>query len=233
MQKQIFLIGLLFTLFPLTAMAEGHPSLESRATTLQIVTEAGQMQSVSGLLALTIIPAVPAKHQQKEDPKAIADELALGGTIGAGLNMSLVNPWIGPVVDYWITDNIGVSVSGGLSKYFKAYEIRGNYLFDTRLDLYSFQGRPYLGLGYASVTGEEESANGISVTPEGSGLELFAGVLHHAPYISKNVYIRPELIYSSAAVEGEETGGWYGQTLKVDANYSAIGLGVAVVYYFR
>lgn len=233
MQKKVFLIGLLFTLFPLAAVAAGRPSVESGAASLQIATEAGQIQSASGLLALTIIPAVPAKHQQKETLEAVADELALGGRIGAGLNMSLVNPWVGPVVDYWITDNLGVSISGGLSKYFKAYEIRGNYLFDARLDLYSFRGRPYLGLGYASVTGEAESANGISVTPEGSGFELFAGVLHHAPYISKNVYIRPELVYSRIAVKGEETGGWYGQTLKVDANYSAIGLGVAVVYYFR
>lgn len=174
-----------------------------------------------------------------EPGRSVRDDLSMQGRLGTGMQLNLINPWLGPTVDYWITENMGVSGTIGVSQDFKYVGIRGTYLFNKRLDIYGLPVmRPYVGIGYASVTGPEETAtNALSepttIETEGSGFELYGGILQPAPYIAKNVYLRPEIIYSTVKVEGSSGFLTNDQTASVDANYSAIGLGLSVVYYFK
>lgn len=170
-----------------------------------------------------------------EPKQPVRDDLSMQGRMGAGLQISAINLGLGPTGDYWITENIGVSASIGILGDFKSYGIRGNYLFNNRFDVYGFPSRPYVGLGYASIKGPEESYGDVTLKTEGSGFEVYAGLLQPAPYIYQNVYIRPEFVYSTITVEttGEYT--LYGQKYSVsaDADYSSLGFGLAVVYYFK
>lgn len=194
---------------------------------------AAQPETKPSTLEPKALPSLSAGTEGKS--AAGKDRLTMKGRIGAGLLLDAANLGAGPVADYWATENIGVTVSTGLLGDFKTYGIRGNYLFNKRLDLRGLSARPYAGVGYISVTGPEESSGPITVKTEGSGLEAYAGLLHPAPYIHKNVYLRPELVYSTVNVEGTGEYTAYGTKYKVsvDANYSAIGLGLSVVYYFR
>lgn len=169
------------------------------------------------------------------DKQPVMDDLSMQGRMGAGLQVSAINLGLGPTGDYWITENIGVSASIGILGDFKSYGIRGNYLFNNRFDIYGLPYRPYVGLGYASIKGPEESSGGITLKTEGSGFEVYAGLLQPAPYIYQNVYIRPEFVYSMVTLEATGEYTLYGQKYSVsaDADYSAFGLGLAVVYYFK
>lgn len=170
-----------------------------------------------------------------EPGRPLRDDLSMQGRMGAGVQLSAINLELGPTGEYWITENIGVSASIGLFGDFTSYGIRGNYLFNNRLNIYGIPSRPYVGLGYASIEGPEQSYGDITLKTEGSGFELYAGLIQPAFYIYPNVYIKPEFVYSAVKVEATGEYELYGETYSVsaDADYSSFGFGVALVYYFK
>lgn len=162
---------------------------------------------------------------------AHAEEFPRQGTIGAALNMNVLNFGLGPGIEYWATSNINISGGLGALADFTSYGIRGNYLFNNEFKIFGIPARPLGGIGYTSIQGPEESYAGVSAETEGSGIEIYGGFLQPAPYISKNVFIRPEFVYSTVKLEGTAT--YLGEKLAtVEADYSAFSLGFGIVYYF-
>ncbi len=142
-----------------------------------------------------------------------AEDFNVGGRFGIGAQLNLLNFGVGPSVEYWLTDNIGISASYGALSDFTSYGIRGNYLFDGNLDLFGLPARPYIGAGFSSVTLE-----GVFSTSKGTGIEIYGGVLEQA---SENIYLRSELIYSTVDFTSNDY-----------IDYGAFSLGFGIVYYF-
>lgn len=161
-----------------------------------------------------------------------AEEFTMKGRAGAGLQVNFLNFGLGPSVEYWGTENIGISGSIGAVADFTSYGIRGNYLFDRKLDIFGLPTRPYLGIGYASITGPEYSFWGVTSETKGSGIEIYAGLLRPARYIYENVYTSVEFTYSTINVETTITAPYIGsQTF--DAGYNDFSIGWKIVYYFK
>lgn len=160
-----------------------------------------------------------------------AEEFTMKGRAGAGLQVNFLNFGVGPSVEYWATENIGISGSAGVLADFTSYGIRGNYLFDKKLDIFGLPTRPYLGIGFASITGPKYSFWGVTSETKGSGIEIYGGLLHSAPYIHKSVYLRAEFIFSTINVKTSITAPYWG-TQTFDAGYGAFSLGWAIIYYF-
>ncbi len=164
-----------------------------------------------------------------------AEELTMKGRAGAGLQVNFLNFGMGPNVEYWATENIGISGGIGAIADFTSYGVRGNYLFSKDLTIYEYPTRPYLGVGFASITGQEYSYGGVTSETKGSGMEVYAGLLQPAPYIHKSVYLRAEFVYSmidvTTTIDYTVLGSTY--SMDYDAGYSAFSIGWGIVYYFK
>jgi len=152
-----------------------------------------------------------------------AEDFNLGGRFGVGIQLNALNFGIGPSVEYWPTNNIGISASFGSLSDYTSYGIRGSYLFDNKFDLFGTPTRPYLGAGFSSVTGPKYSFETVTSETKGSGIEMYGGILQQA---SENIYLRTEFIYSTFDVT-TTINDW-----EYDAGYGGFSLGFGVVYYF-
>lgn len=164
-----------------------------------------------------------------------AEELVMKERAGAGIQLNALNFGLGPTVEYWPTENIGVSGSVGIIGSFKSYGVRGNYLFDKKSEVWGLPARPYVGIGYASIEGPEYSLYGTTAKTKGSGIELYGGILQPAPSIAENVYIRPELLLSTVTLETTIETTYFGKKYseKYSGNYGAFSIGLGIVYYFK
>lgn len=161
-----------------------------------------------------------------------AENIAVANRFGAGIQMNVLNLGIGPCVEYWITENLGLAASVGAMFDFTSITIRGNYLLNKTFAIAGYPARPYIGAGFAMVKGEDYEFDYGSVEQEGSGLEIYGGLLHSASYITKNLYFRGELILSTFEVEtsGKTS---YGETVaKIDQDWGFFSFGAGIVYYF-
>ncbi len=154
-----------------------------------------------------------------------AEDFNLGGRFGVGIQLNALNFGIGPSVEYWPTNNIGISASFGSLSDYTSYGIRGNYLFDNKFDLLGTSTRPYLGAGFSSVTGPKHDYGTITETTKGSGIEMYGGILQQA-YGYENIYLRTEFIYSTFDVTTTYDSSEY------KAGYGGFSLGFGIVYYF-
>lgn len=162
-----------------------------------------------------------------------AEDFNLGGRFGVGIQLNALNFGIGPSVEYWPTNNIGISASFGSLSDYTSYGIRGSYLFDNKFDLFGTPTRPYLGAGFSSVTGPKYSFETVTSESKGSGIEIYGGILQQASFLqqaSKNIYVRTEFIYSTFDVT--TTIDAPSVKREFDAGYGGFSLGFGVVYYF-
>jgi len=115
---------------------------------------------------------------------------------------------------------------------FTIYGVRGDYVFSNEVKLYNrYRTKPYAGLGYTFIKGPEESFAGGSVKTDGSGFDVHAGLFMPGQYIYKNVALRAEIAYSMATVEATANAGPIQTT--VSADYSSLGFGFGVYYFFE
>ena len=156
-----------------------------------------------------------------------AENISVAHRFGAGIQMNVLNLGVGPCVEYWITENFGLLAAVGAMFDFTSITIRGNYLLNQTLDIAGYPARPYIGAGYALVKGPDYGP----IEQEGSGLEIYGGLLHSASYITKNLYFRGEFILST--FELETTGKTsYGETVNIDQDWGFFSFGAGISYYF-
>lgn len=143
-----------------------------------------------------------------------AKEFPVAGRVGLGLQINAFNFGIGPSLEYWASENVGLSVYlGGLRDYL-LIGARGIYLFDAKLQTFSYPARPYLGVGYAYIQGPYyRHYNHFT----GYGIELIGGIFQP---LSSKVAIRGELVYQIY------------NDVPDYAEFNHFSLGAAIHYYF-
>jgi len=115
-----------------------------------------------------------------------------------------------PTVEYWTSDNFGLSASFTWYYWWTTIGLRGTYLFDNRINIFSMPARPYAGAGVGFT-----SWQGGYTAP---GLEVFGGLLQ--PF-SQQFSVRAELNAAS-----------YGIFHSGDHNWFPLGVGFGVFYHF-
>jgi hypothetical protein len=136
-------------------------------------------KSVSLMLAAAlcvVVLGLPATGQAEDFVYAKRIALGLqGGSVG-----------FGPTIEYWPSDNLDLSVKLGTIFYYTSIGLRGTYLFNNRINIFSMPARPYAGAGVGyqmwNVAGWESFG--------GTGIEVFGGLMQP---LSKNWNLRGEL----------------------------------------
>ena len=145
---------------------------------------------------------------------ANADEMKVAKRWAVGLNAS---PFFGyaPTVEYWTSENFGLSASYSWYWYWSVIGVRGTYLFDTPINILSMPARPYVGagLGFISwgVNGEFAAYNSV-------GGEVFGGLFQP---LSDQLSVRAELEASSFGFTGRT--GYH--------SFSPLSVGVGIFYH--
>lgn len=164
---------------------------------------------------------------------ACAEELSVARRFGAGIQANLLNLGIGPSAEYWATENVGLMAAVGALADYTTFLIRGNYLLNNTFDVAGYPARPYLGIGFAHVKGPEyDFGFGSKVEQDGSGAEIYAGLLHSASYITENLYFRGEFVLSTLTLETSASDPYTGISVKHEADWSFFSIGWGVTYYF-
>lgn len=157
------------------------------------------------------------------------------GKIGAGIGISALNFNLGPLIKYWITDNIGAQAIYSAIGGFKGFNIQGIYEFSQTIELEGEKLYPYIGIGYISME-KEEDYGGASLTYKGSGFIFSGGVKGSLSQLTPNLYYTTELGYSPLELEAEyKAVSMYGggtEKTTVTADYSSFGVGFSLIYYF-
>lgn len=122
---------------------------------------------------------------------ANADELKVAKRWALGLSANALNYGLTPTVEYWTSENFGLSASLSWFYYGSLIGVRGTYLFDTPINIFPMPARPYVGAGlgflnYNAFTGY----SGYSSV----GGEIFGGLFQ--PF-SEWLSVRAELEASS------------------------------------
>lgn len=181
---------------------------------------------VFALILFTLTGAASGQTQPRRS--RVKNDFELSKRFGVGFQVNVLNFGVGPSAEYWVTEKIGVMVSVGALADFKSFGVRGNYLLNRIMDIRGYPAQPYIGVGYTSVKADY----GMSITQEGSGLEVYGGLLHPATYLMKNLYLRGEFILSTLTIEtsGKTS---YGETIKMDTlNWGFFSFGGGITYYF-
>ena len=131
-------------------------------------------------------------------------------------------------MEYWVTDNIGLMAGVGALTDYTTFTIRGNYLLNKTFDLAGYPARPYFGVGQVP----EYYFGWAKAEQDGSGAEIYAGLLHSAAYITKNLYLRGEFILSTLKVETKASEPFTGITIKHEEDWSFFSIGWGIMYYF-
>ena len=146
---------------------------------------------------------------------ARADELNVANRWAVGLH---ANPFSGyaPTVEYWTSENFGLSASFSWFHWWSTIGLRGTYLFDTPINILPMPARPYAGagLGFTSWYAYEGLAQYSS-----GGLEVFGGLLQP---LSDQLSVRAELHASSFGFTVRE--GYRG--------YWPLSVGFGIFYHF-
>ena len=128
---------------------------------------------------------------------ANADELKVAKRWAVGLNAS---PFYGyaPSVEYWTSENLGLSASFSWYWWWSIIGVRGTYLFDTPIKIFTMPARPYVGagIGFISYGVYRDYAAYNSV-----GGEIFGGLFQP---LSAQLSVRAELEASSYGLTGRE-----------------------------
>ena len=146
---------------------------------------------------------------------ANADELKVAKRWAVGLS---ANPFSGyaPTVEYWTSENFGLSASFSWYYWWSIVGLRGTYLFDTPIKILEMPARPYAGAGlgfisYNTYLGYDRYNS--------AGLEVFGGLLQP---LSKQLSVRAELQTSSYGFTGRE--GYH--------SFSPLSVGLGIFYHF-
>jgi hypothetical protein len=115
--------------------------------------------------ALALLAAVPSL--------AFSDELKVAHRWAVGLQTSAFSGWLEPTVEYWPSENFGLAASLGVLFFDEGLAIRGTYLWNTPIHIFSMPARPYAGAGlgfddytvYSGVYGERIEAFGGLLQP--------------------------------------------------------------------
>jgi len=147
---------------------------------------------------------------------AEADELRVAKRWALGLSANALNVGLAPTLEYWTSENFGLSASFSLFRHWSMVGLRGTYLFDTPIQIFSMPARPYAGAGvgfisYNTYLGHDSYSSG--------GAELFGGLLQP---LSDQFSVRAELEASSYSFTQHE--GYYG--------YNPLTVGVGIFYHF-
>lgn len=146
---------------------------------------------------------------------ARAEEMNVAKRWALGLN---ANPFAGfaPTVEYWTSENFGLSASFSWYYWWSVVGLRGTYLFDSPIHIFSMPARPYAGagLGFLSYNAYLGLDRYNTV-----GLEVFGGLLQ--PF-SEHISVRAELQASSYGFTGRE--GYH--------SFSPLSIGFGIFYHF-
>lgn len=171
---------------------------------------------------------------------AQADDFSLRNRFGVGIISSAFNFGMGPTVEYWVSENIGVLGFVTALGDFTSYGMRVDYVFSKPFYLGTFPHKFYIGGGYVDVQGPEFSssasfASGNTYTTkwetEGSGIEVHAGLLHHAKYAHENLFFRSEFIIYAFDLESNYSTN-SGYEANFDTDWSSFTIGFGAHYLF-
>ncbi len=140
---------------------------------------------------------------------ANAEDMNIAKRWAIGLSASPFSGYA-PTVEYWTSDNLGLSANFSWYYYWSTIAFRGTYLFNNKINIFSMPARPYAGagIGFTSWYGGHSAP----------GLEVFGGLLQ--PF-SQNISVRAELNASS-----------YGLFYNDEHSWFPLGIGVGVFYHF-
>jgi hypothetical protein len=141
---------------------------------------------------------------------ANAEDMNIAKRWAVGLSASPFSGYA-PTVEYWTSDNFGLSANFSWYYWWSTITVRGTYLFDDRINIFSMPARPYAGagVGFTSWYGGHSAP----------GLEVFGGLLQ--PF-SQQFSVRAELNAASYGLFYKDPGhGWF-----------PIGVGFGVFYHF-
>jgi len=167
-------------------------------------------KTVSTLLAITLCVAIfglPAA--------AKADEMKVAERWALGLH---ANPFAGyaPTVEYWASENMGLSASFSWYYWWSIVGLRGTYLFDTPVHILSMPARPYAGAGAGFISYNAYLGH---AQYNSAGLEVFGGLLQP---LSDQISVRAELEASSYGLTGRT--GYRG--------FTPLSVGFGIFYHF-
>lgn len=152
--------------------------------------------------------------------------------LSIGVDINAANLGVGPLVKYWINDNVGVQGTLVLG-YLTGYGARVLYEFDKDILIAGSTMNPYAGIGYTSAS-REETWSGVDVTTKGSGPQIFGGVEGKIPFWGPNFYWTTEFVYAPIKLEGTAKTTFLGEEISstVEADYSSFDIGLSLLYYF-
>jgi len=147
---------------------------------------------------------------------ANAEDMNIANRWALGLSANALNVGFAPTVEYWTSNNLGLSASFSWYWYATLIGLRGTYLFDTPVKILPMPARPYVGAGlgflsYNTLVGYDPYST--------VGFELFGGLLQP---LSQQFSVRAELEASSFGFMRHE--GY--------RNYSPLSVGVGIFYHF-
>jgi len=167
--------------------------------------------------------------------EAQTDGFSLQSRFGVGMTTSVINFGIGPSVEFWPTENIGILGSFTSLFDYTSYGGRVDYLFSQPIYAGSSPNKVYIGVGYVIMQGPEQSGGAYGYTwkveQEGSGIEAHAGILHQANYLTDKLFFRGEFIYYAFDLETKGSSN-FGYETSVDLDWNTFTIGLGVHYLF-
>ena len=130
--------------------------------------------------------------QADYEQQPIQHVFSVAGRFGLGGMINSVNYGAGPTAEYWFTEHVGAMCTLGITGDFKTTALRGHYMFNSLVVMSAFAMRPYLGIGYAHIEADR-TYGGIHFEMEEDGFEGYAGIMHNARWLHKNLFIRGEI----------------------------------------
>lgn len=157
---------------------------------------------------------------------------SLPGHLGAGVWLSLMNFGIGPSVEFYPVNHVGIMGTVGALFDYTSVSARLLYMLSSVFDVGGELAlHPYVGAGFTYVMGPEIQMFGTTVEQHGTGFEAYGGALMSLDVLLKNFYVRGEFIYSNinmkTTVDGEDFN-YTGDTL----DWGSFGVGFGATYFF-
>lgn len=162
-------------------------------------------------------------------PARSSDYNSLARRFGVGIWGSVWNLGIGPSVEFYPLNNIGIMGTLGALFDYTSASVRGMFLLPSMFQIEGFPLRPYVGAGYVHIWGPELDILGDTFEQNGDGFEIYGGMLFSAEALLENLYVRGEFIYSNIDIDHTING----QTIDddysdyLDWNTFSIGMGIS------
>ncbi len=164
----------------------------------------------------------------------------IGGAFGAGVLLGPPSTGAGLMGSYWFTNNIGVSaIATAAYNDYSELGVQANYLFDSE-SWSETKIRPFVGVGFSIIDGPDGHGAGPysywNYDVEGKGVEIHAGIMHQATYLSEHLFFILGGIYHvfdidvkhSISIDSE---GW-NAAYNYDADWTSFGVVAGIQYYF-